>query len=163
DGLDPYFTCAEAIASLIALEGPHLPKRLWEPAAGDGAIVNPLRETGRLVIASDIHDYGLEGCAIRDYLTADPPPGIEGLVTNPPYRPAEEFARKALSEVPYVAFLVRSNFNIDGVKRMPFRASHPPTRIWWSARRLPMMHRYGWKGNRSTSNTPHCWLVWERG
>ena len=39
DDLDPYFTCAEAIASLIALEGNHLPQRLWEPAAGDGAIV----------------------------------------------------------------------------------------------------------------------------
>jgi hypothetical protein len=138
-----------------------LPARLWEPAAGDGAIVHPLRETGRLVIASDIHDYGLESCAIQDYLTADPPAGIHGIVTNPPYRHALQFAQKALSEVPYVAFLVRSNFDIEGVKRMGFRASDPPTRIWRSARRLPMMHRYGWTGNRAPSNTPHCWLVWE--
>jgi hypothetical protein len=162
DDLDPYFTCAEAIASLIALEGHHLPQRLWEPAAGDGAIVHPLRETGRLVIASDIHDYGLEGCALRDYLTADPPPGIEGIVSNPPYKHALQFAQKALSEVPYVAFLVRSNFDIEGVKRMTFRARHPPTRIWRSARRLPMMHRYGWTGNRAPSNVPYCWLVWDR-
>src|SRR5262249_14318248 len=78
DDLDPYFTCAEAIASLLTLEGDRLPRRLWEPAAGDGAIVHPLRGTGRSVIAFDIHDYGLEGGAIRDYHTADPPPGIEG-------------------------------------------------------------------------------------
>ena len=163
DDLDPYCTCAEAIASLIALEGRHLPQRLWEPAAGNGAIVHPLRETSRLVVASDIHDYGLEGCAIQDYLAADPPPGTEGIVTNPPYKHALQFAQKALSEVPYVAFLVRSNFDVEGVKRMGFRASHPPTRIWRSARRLPMMHRYGWTGNRAPSNTPHCWLVWEHG
>jgi hypothetical protein len=163
DDFDPYFTCGEAIASLIALEGNRLPARLWEPAAGAGAIVHPLRETGRLVVASDIHDYGLEGCSIQDYLTADPPPGIEGILTNPPYRHALQFVQKALSEVPYVAFLVRSNFDIEGVRRMGFRASHPPTRIWRSARRLPMMHRYGWTGNRAPSNTPHCWLVWERG
>src|SRR5215472_951282 len=163
DDLDPYFTCVEAIASLIALEGDRLPARLWEPAAGNGAIVHPLRATGRSVIASDIHDYGLEGCALRDYLTTDPPPGIKGIVTNPPYRQALQFAEKALSEVPYVAFLVRSNFDVEGVKRMAFRACYPPTRIWRSARRLPMMHRFGWNGPHAPSNTPHCWLVWERG
>lgn len=163
DDLDPYSTCAEAIASLIALESGRLPRRIWEPAAGDGAIVYPLRATGRLVIASDIHDYGVEGCAIYDYLTAEPPQRIEGIVTNPPYKRALQFAEKALVEVPYVALLVRSNFDVEGVKRMPFRARHPPTRIWRSARRLPMMHRYGWTGNRAPSNTPHCWLVWERG
>jgi hypothetical protein len=163
DDLDPYFTCPEAVASLIALEGNRLPQRLWEPAAGDGAIVRLLRAAGHSVIASDVHDYGLEGCGIRDYLTAEPPAGIEGIVTNPPYRLAQQFAEKALGEVPYVAFLVRSNFDVEGVKRMPFRASHPPTRIWRSARRLPMMHRYGWTGNRAPSNTPYSWLVWERG
>lgn len=148
DDLDPYFTCPEAIASLIALEGNRLPERLWEPAAGDGAIVRPLDATGRFVIASDIHDYGLKACRIWDYLTAKPWPGIQGIVTNPPYRQAQQFGEKALGEVPYVAFLVRSNFDVEGVKRMPFRAKHPPTRIWRSARRLPMMHRYGWGGSR---------------
>jgi hypothetical protein len=163
DGLDPYFTCLEAIASLIVLEGDRLPHCLWEPAAGDGAIVRPLRQTGRIVIASDIHDYGLPGCGIYDYLTAAPPPGIEGIVTNPPYKGARQFAEKAISEVGYVALLVRSNFDVEGVARMRFRALHPPTRIWRSARRLPMMHRYGWNGPRAPSNTPHCWLIWERG
>jgi hypothetical protein len=163
DTLDPYFTCPEAIESLIALEGDHLPHNLWEPAAGDGAIVHPLRATGRSVRASDIHDYGLAGCAVRDYLTADLPPGIEGIVTNPPYKRALQFAEKALGEVPYVAFLVRSNFDIEGVKRMSWRADHPPTRTWRSARRLPMMHRHGWTWPRAPSNTPYCWLIWERG
>jgi len=95
DDFDPYFTCPEATASLIALEYDRLPQRLWEPAAGDGAIVDLLRATGRAVIASDIHDYGLKGCAVRDYLTADPPSGIEGIVTNPPFKRALQFAQKA--------------------------------------------------------------------
>ena len=84
-------------------------------------------------------------------------------MTNPPYRHALQFAQKALHEVRYVAFLVRSNFDVEGVGRMVFRASHPSTRTWHSARRLPMMHRYGWNGPRAPSNTPHCWLVWDRG
>jgi hypothetical protein len=37
-GLHPYFTCPEAIASLIAPEGDRPPQRLWEPAAGNGVI-----------------------------------------------------------------------------------------------------------------------------
>jgi hypothetical protein len=49
DDLDPYFICDEAIDSLIALEGNRLPQKLWEPAAGDGAIVRSLRATGRSV------------------------------------------------------------------------------------------------------------------
>jgi hypothetical protein len=80
---------------------------------------------------------------------------------NRRHKRALQFAQKALGEVSYVAFLVRSNFDIEGVKRMAFRARHPPTRIWRSARRLPMMHRYGWTGNRAPSNTPYCWLVWD--
>jgi hypothetical protein len=135
---------------------------LWEPAAGDGAIVHPLDKAGRFVIASDIHDYSLKGCRIWDYLTAKPWPGIQGIVTNPPFRQALQFTEKALGEVPYVAFLVRSNFEVEGVNRMVFRARRPPTRIWRSARRLPMMHRDGWTGNRATSNTPYSWLVWDQ-
>ena len=91
-GLDPYFTCPEAIRSLIVLEGPRLPRRIWEPAAGDGAIVRELSASGRQVVASDIHDYGLANCRILDYLTAPRMVGVDGLVTNPPFKLAIEFA-----------------------------------------------------------------------
>lgn len=64
-----------------------LPKVLWEPAVGNGAIVRPLRAAGYSVIASDIADYGLEECAHGvDYLTANSTVPIGGLVTNPPYK-----------------------------------------------------------------------------
>jgi hypothetical protein len=165
DDLDPYFTCPEAIDSLIALEGNRLPQKLWEPAAGDGAIVRRLCKTGRTVLASDIHDYGLPGCRIVDFFAMPPPPRgrIDGIVTNPPYKIALAFAQKAISEVPYVAMLVRSNFATEGVRRDQFFEEYPPTRTWLSSRRLPMMHRNGWAGKRAPNNTPYCWLVWEQG
>lgn len=47
-------------------------------------------------------------------MTAKLWPGIQGIVTNPPYRQAPQFAEKALNEVPYVALLVRSNFDVEG-------------------------------------------------
>ena len=90
--LDAYWTCLEAILSLIALEDGRIPRRVWEIAAGTGAIVMPLREAGHIVTASDIFDYGLPGCLIRDYLTAIMPFGVEGIITNPPFRLAEKFS-----------------------------------------------------------------------
>lgn len=163
DDLDPYFTCAEAIDSLIALEGDRLPQRLWGPAAGDGAIVHRSRAAGRTVLASDVHDYGLAECRIVDYFAMPPPPPgwIDGIVTNPPFTAALAFAQKAIAEVPYVALLVRSNFAIEGARRDQFFEDHPPTRTWHSSYRLPMMHRHGWAGNRASSNTPYSWLVWD--
>jgi hypothetical protein len=164
-GLDAYFTCPEAIEALILLEGDRLPQRIWEPAAGNGAIVKPLRATGRTVLASDIADYGLPGCRIVDYLSAPTPPAgwADGIVTNPPYGLAQEFVAKAISEVGYVALLVRTNFLMDGEERGRWLNRNPPTRTWYLLPRLPMMHRHGWEGARSTSNTPHCWAVWEAG
>jgi hypothetical protein len=102
-GLDAYWTCPEAIETLILLEGGRIPLRIWEPAAGNGAIVLPLRSTGRIVMASDIHDYGLPGCHIMDYLSAPSPPAgwTDGIVTNPPYGLAQEFAAKAIGEIPF--------------------------------------------------------------
>jgi hypothetical protein len=160
-GLDAYFTPPEAVLSLIILEGDRLPRRILEPAAGDGAIVNPLLASGRFVVASDIFDYGA-GYEVLDYLVASPLAYIEGLVTNPPYKLAEAFAAKAIKEVPYVALLVRTNWLIEGFKRGKWLDLHEPTRVWMSAQRLPMMHRHQWTGKKTTSNTPYSWAIWER-
>ena len=160
-GVDAYFSPPEAVWSLLAIEAAHLPKRIWEPAAGDGAIVKPLLAAGYQVTATDLMDYGLEACASGvDYLQAAPRPGIEGVVTNPPYRLAIDFAQKALSEVPYLALLLRTNF-LESTARLPFFRRHPPARIWISSRRLPMMHRHGWEGPRAPSNTCFAWFVWD--
>jgi hypothetical protein len=163
EDLDPYFTCAEAIACLLVVEGDRLPRRLHEPAAGYGAIVHPLRASGRHVVASDIHDYGLPGCAIYDYLTAAAVFGIEGIVTNPPYKLAQQFLAKALGEAGYVALLLRTNFLMDSERRGKWLDLHEPTRVYLAAPRFPMMHRFGWSGTRAPSNTPHCWAIWQRG
>ena len=162
-GLDAYFTCTEAVQAFLRLEADHLPLCIWEPAAGDGAIVKPLRKAGHIVFASDIADYGLGGCEIADYLRTPVIDGVEGIVTNPPYQLAEEFAKKAIAEVPYVALFVRTNWVMEGTARGKWLDAHPPTREWRSAQRFPMMHRHGWQGPRSTSNTPYAWIVWQRG
>ena len=55
-GMDLYQTPVVAVEALLRVEA--LPHRLWEPAAGRGAIVNVLRAAGHEVLASDLVDYG---------------------------------------------------------------------------------------------------------
>lgn len=161
-GLDAYFSPPEATAALLAIEGDRLPHDLWEPAAGDGAIVRPLRAAGYRVAAYDIADYGCPDCVTGfDYLAEDTLQSYpDGIVTNPPYRLAVEFARKALGEVSYVALLLRTNF-LESTSRLPFFRAEPPSRIWISSRRLPMMHRHDWAGPRAPSNMAHAWFIWD--
>jgi len=57
--------------------------------------------------------------------------------------------------------MLRTNF-VESVSRLPFFRCSPPTRMWVSSRRLPMMHRFGWDGPRATSNTCYAWFIWDR-
>lgn len=161
-GLDPYFTPVEATMSLLHVERGKIPQHIWEPAAGEGNIASYLTSKGYDVIATDIKDYGYKDCKPNvDYLSAELPEGVEGIITNPPYKLAQEFLTKALSEVCYVAFLLRLNY-LESVKRYSFFKKSPPTRVWVSSRRFPMMHRQGWEGNEANSNICFAWYVWDK-
>ena len=111
--------------------------------------------------ANDIFDYGLVGCTISDYLTMQALPGVEGILTNPPFKLAAEFLEKALGEAGYIAFLLRSMWLADADRRDDLLERYPPARVW-HLKRLPMMHREGYAGKRSTSMAPHSLLVWDR-
>ncbi len=158
-GLDPYFTPPEATIALMEIEQP--PYHIWEPAAGDGAITKILQIYDRKVESSDIESYP-SYCRIFkcDYFKTPKPFGIEGIITNPPFLRAVEFAEKALLEVKYVALLLRTNF-LESTSRLPFFRQNPPSRVWISSRRLPMMHRFGWTGPQAPSNTCHAWFIWD--
>ena len=156
-GDDFYPTPRPAIDALMRVE--QLPQIIWEPAAGNGAIVEPLRAAGHTVYASDICEYGC-GYDLFDYLDTPRPASVQGVVTNPPYRDAERFIRKAIAEVPFSAWLLRTNF-LESVGRLSLFREHPPARVWVSSRRLPMMHRHGWEGPLASSNTCYAWFIWD--
>jgi hypothetical protein len=91
--------------------------------------------------------------AVKSELTA--------IVTNPPFQLAAQFAHKAIGEAPFVALLLRMNF-LESTLRLPFFRVAPPSRVWVSSRRLPMMRRQGWQGPRAASNACHAWFIWDR-
>jgi hypothetical protein len=163
-GDDLYETPVCATEALLTVE--KLPHRIWEPAAGGGAIVDVLRAHGHNVIATDLVDYGVPGQgARRDFLMElSAPDSIECIVTNPPFKIANEFVAHALKLCPYVVMLLRLGF-IEGTRRAPILDSGHLARVHVFSRRLPMMHRGGRGTQVAKSNSQamaFAWYCWER-
>jgi len=161
-GNDLYETPEVATLALLAVEP--LPPKILEPACGRSAISKVLRAAGHTVIENDIVDYGLSQDRVQDFLEITPGEidGIDGVVTNPPFRLAQQFVRHALTLCPHVFMLLRLSF-FESERRRDVLENAGLIRVHVFRNRLPMMHRDGWTGNRSTSTVAYAWFVWERG
>jgi hypothetical protein len=157
--LDAYWTPPELAIALARLE--RLPKAIADPCCGSGSILEALKSMGYAAFGSDIVDYGWPGTVIRDYL-AEPVfigDGI-GIVSNPPFRQAEAFVRKAISDgCKYHAWLLRTNF-LESVGRMPFWRDHPFSRMRVSSSRF-YMYPHGYEGPSKSSNQSFSWFIWD--
>lgn len=61
--------------------------KIWEPAAGNGRMINSLKNNGfNVTNYSDIVDRGLPGVEIADFLEAEKKENIDCIFTNPPYK-----------------------------------------------------------------------------
>lgn len=165
-GHDFYATPREAVDAFLAIEKKWLPEgAIWEPACGDGAIVLPLRESGRTVYATDLVGRGCpDSTAGLDFLRDGRYPGrgvTKAIITNPPFKLAWQFVERALQECDYVAMLLRLAF-LEGCARKTWFEMRPLARVHVSSRRLPMMHRHGWTGPKAGSAVCHAWFVWDR-
>jgi len=158
-GQDLYQTPPVAVEALLRTE--KLPYRIWEPAAGRGAIVNVLRAAGHDVIATDLIDYGIPAGA-RDFLLQfEPPSDCDTIVTNPPFKIANEFVAHALGLAPRVIMLLRLAF-LESERRRPILEGCGLARVHVFRKRLPMMHRDGWEGRKANSGQGFAWFVWNR-
>lgn len=160
-GHDLYETPDVAVHALLGRE--RLPRRIWEPACGPGAIVRVLRAAGHDVVASDLVDYGCpdsEGGI--DFLTVTTaPPDIAALVTNPPFKDAAAFVARGLELCPVVIVLLRLSF-LESEIRTPILDAGKLARVYPFKNWLPRMHRAGWNGRKATSTVPYAWFVFDR-
>ena len=100
----------------------------WEPACGRGDMARPLREYFKEVAASDIFDYGYG--TVDDFLFPRRTIryDVDWIITNPPFRLAEQFALTALEDARTgVALLVRTQF-LESSGR--FRPGSRYSRCW---------------------------------
>ncbi|MER8604791.1 SAM-dependent methyltransferase [Mesorhizobium sp. M0114] len=131
-----------------------------EPACGVGHMAKVLREYFGTVDASDIHGYGYG--KTRDFtvgpIAAD---SFDWVITNPPFRLAEEFVLRALSIASSgVAILVRTVF-IESVGRYErLFVPRPPSEFAQFTERVAMVK--GRLDRKASTATGYCWLVWRK-
>ena len=145
---------------------PHLRDGLcvWEPAAGNGAIMDVLDpyRRGNMISTSVVTDIQTG----HDFLaaTALPTQHITAIITNPPYTAATEFIEHALDLMKpvkgLVAMLLRTDFDHAKSRRHLF-ADHPAF-----CKKIVLLNRIVWfepepgsKGKSPSEN--HAWWIWD--
>ena len=124
-GLEVYPTPPCAVEALIRAEP--LPPACWEPCGTeDSSIVTVLRAHGHRVVCTDIITDGVD---FRDRTTA--PPGVQSIVTNPPFSLAADFVRRGLALVPKVVVLERIQF-LESEDRDDIIEGGDLARVWCS-------------------------------
>ncbi len=168
-GHELYETPIEAMRALLALESFSL--NVVEPSVGKGAILRPLEAAGYEVTISDLVDRGTttqhgECQGVGDFLLSIVEGGGWDIVTNPPYGVANAYVAHALRahKPRKMALLLNLNFlcGFDDPDRSFVMDECPPSRVYVFTRRLPMMHRDGWEGDKANSQMNTAWFVWER-
>ena len=88
------------------------------------------------------------------------PEGVATILTNPPFKFADEFARHALTLVPRVIMLLRVLF-LEGQGRGDILEGGRLARVYVFRNRV-QIHRDGWEGNREGNPMALAWYVWAR-
>lgn len=161
-GDDLYETPVEAVEAMLAVEP--LPHHIWEPACGRGRIVERLRQRGHHVVASDLNDYGCPHSESGvDFLSVGQSSiDVEAIVTNPPFKIAGKFVEHALFMAPKVVMLLRLAF-LESERRTGILEGGQLARVHVFRNRLPMMHRDGYAGPKTSSSAvAFAWFVWDR-
>lgn len=162
---DNYATPAWVTHALL----PHIPERIktvWEPAAGEGAMANVLRDHGLVTIPTDIRPGNGMPTAPQsvDFLDESAVFHAPGIITNPPFHLAQQFIERALElthrQGGFVAMLLRADF--DHAKRRKHIFAEGPF-----AKRLVLTRRIVWFVDpltgkpKASPSVNHAWFIWD--
>ena len=123
-------------------------QKIWEPACGEGHMVDAIRNRGYDVIGTDIN-MGV------DFLTAELPDGVDWIITNPPFSHAEHFIRRCVEHKKPFALLLKSQY-WHAKKRFKLFWEYPPAYV------LPLTWRpdFLFKHRGGSPLMDVMWCVW---
>lgn len=163
-GKDYYATEPKATELLLAEEA--FSKKVWEPACGGGHMAKVLIEHGYDVRCTDIteremgnvpYDGNLDFLEYSGKFSGD-------IVTNPPYKIALDFIKKAISVIETghkVAMFLKLQF-LEGKSRKKFFSKHPPQTVYVSSSRLICAGNGDFDKYKSSA-VAYAWFVWQKG
>lgn len=153
------FYATEPKAAELLCEIESLDEKIWEPACGEGHLGKVFEAHGHKVTATDLIDRGY-GRGGVDFLQCNE--SFDGdIVTNPPYKYAQEFVEKALGLVTdghKVCMFLKVQF-LEGKNRRKMYDKTPPRTVWISSSRL----QCGKNGVFSRGAVAYAWYIWEKG
>ena len=135
---------------------------IWECACGEGHLSKRMVELGAEVVSTDLVDRGYG--KVADFLAIDNLKWDGNIVTNPPYKFAQQFVEKALSIIPEgkkLAMFLKLTF-LEGKARRTLFRSTPPIRVWVSSSRLKCAMNGDFDAFGSSA-AAYAWFVWEKG
>ncbi len=160
---DFYPTPPDVTVALLDFLKLPVPLNIWEPACGDGAMASVLSAAGHNVAATDLRTDSGYGKGGIDFTTMSVEDDLDLLctdwiITNPPFKFAEQFIQKSLEITPNVAMLLKSQFWHARRRESLFRAA-PPAWI------LPLTWRPAFlEAERGSSPLMDViWVVWQIG
>lgn len=128
---DYYATDPHAVEDLLKRE--KFSTDIWECANGGSFISDTLEKNGYKVRRSDLYDYGVKNCEKIDFLQYEG--SWDGdIITNPPYKLAWRFVKKALETVTVghkVAMFLKITF-LEGKERYDKLFSVTPPHCYMS-------------------------------
>lgn len=160
---DYYATDPQAARLLLKHETFNGP--IWEPACGENHLTKVFQEAGYKTRASDL----INRCdnEVQDFLAIDNLRWDGDIITNPPYKYAQEFVEKALQIIPEghkVAMFLKLTF-MEGKRRKHLFTTCPPRTIYVSSSRLLCAKNGEFQKMIAGggSAVAYAWYVWEKG
>lgn len=159
---DYYATEPKAAELLLQIEGFDKDVTIWEPASGENHLADVFKNAGYNVRTSDLIKR-TPTTEVMDFLRFRG--GYDAnIITNPPYKYADEFVRKALEAVPEgrkVCMFLKVQF-LEGKARKKLFAEFPPCRVWASSSRLKCAINGGFDAIAGSA-VAYAWFVWVKG
>ena len=161
---DYYATDPIAVELLLDLET--FNKDVWECACGEKHLSNVLEKRGFNVRSSDIIKR-CDDIEEYDFLKKENIEWNGDIITNPPYKYAEEFIYKALQIIPTgnkVAMFLRLQF-LEGKKRKQLFTNFPPSKVLISSSRIICAKNADFEKMKQGggSAVAFAWFIWEKG
>lgn len=161
---DYYATDPIAVELLLDLET--FNKDVWECACGEKHMSNVLEKRGYNVRSSDIIKR-CDDIEEYDFLNNENIEWKVDIITNPPYKYAEEFVYKALQIIPTgnkVAMFLRLQF-LEGKKRKQLFTNFPPSKVLVSSSRILCAKNADFEKmiRDGGSAVAYAWIIWEKG
>lgn len=155
------------IATCAMLNNINIPRDviLWECACGHGKISKILEKVcPNQVLSTELNTdrYGVGGVDFLKDGVNFKPQGRFWVVTNPPFKLANEFVRKAFEYgAERIIFLLRFNYLESGKVREDILNNGHLLRVLLMKERLQMFP-YGWTGKKGSATQNHAWFIWDR-